>query len=108
MAILRVLFFKIKNINLEATWISREKNKEADFLTKVIGHDDWIVNSLTFKSITKNWGDITTDCFETSCHCKYSMKNDVLKYFAILVGKHLCRSFINLVYLAPKCIVHLS
>ena len=50
-------FFKIKNINLhKATWIRREKNKGADFLTKVIGHDDWIVNSPTFKSITKKMG----------------------------------------------------
>ena len=34
---------KVKNLNLEITWISRENNKDADFISKLIDYDDWIV-----------------------------------------------------------------
>ena len=37
---------KVKNLNLEITWISRENNKDADFISKLIDYDDW--DSLKF------------------------------------------------------------
>ena len=45
---------KVKNINLEITWISRENNKDADFISKSIDHDDCIVKNSTFNFLTKN------------------------------------------------------
>ena len=45
---------KVKNLDLEITWISRENNKNADFIIKSIEYDDWRVRNSTFKCITKS------------------------------------------------------
>ena len=39
----------VENLNLEITWISRENNKHADFISKSIDHDNWIVKNSTCK-----------------------------------------------------------
>ena len=47
---------KVKNINLEITWIIREINMDADLISKLIDYDDWIVKNSTFKFLTKKVG----------------------------------------------------
>ena len=38
---------RVKNLNLETTWISW------DFISKLIDYDEWIVKNSAFKFITK-------------------------------------------------------
>ena len=73
---------KVKNINLEITWISRENNKDADFISRSIDHDDWIVKNSTFKFLTKKWGTMTVDRFASYKNSKCSRFN----------SKYLCPS----------------
>ena len=47
---------KVKNLNLEITWISGENNNDANFISKLIDHDDWRVKNSPFKSMTKKCG----------------------------------------------------
>ena len=73
---------KAKNLHLEITWINRENNKGADFISKLIGHDDWIVKNSTFKFLTKMWRTMTVDRFASYKNSKCSRFN----------SKYLCPS----------------
>ena len=45
--------WKVKTLNLELTRISQENNKDAEFISKLIDCDEWIVKSSTFEFLTK-------------------------------------------------------
>lgn len=106
---------KTKNIDLKINWISRENNKEADCISKIIDHDDWVVNTFFFKFITNKWGKITIDRFASSKNTKSPRFN----------SKYLCPSteavnafsqdwseeknwLVPPIYLIPKCLNHFS
>ena len=63
---------KVKNLNLEITWISRENNEDADFISKLIDYDNWRVKNSTFKFLIKKWGTMTVDRFASYKNSKYS------------------------------------
>ena len=106
---------KVKNLNLEITWISRENNKGADFISKIIDYSDWIVKNPTFKFLTKKWGTMIVDRFASYKNSKRSRFN----------SKHLCPSteaenaisqdwlnqanwLVPPIYLLPKCLTHFA
>ena len=52
-------------IRLEMAWIPREKNQQADYLSRLVDHDDWMVNPHIFQWIDSVWGPDTIDRFAT-------------------------------------------
>ena len=104
---------KVKNLNVEITWISRENNKDAGFISKLLDYDDWIVKNSTFKFLTKKWATMNVNRFASYKNSKSSRFN----------SKYLCPStealnafsqdwsndvnwLAPLIYLLPKCLTH--
>ena len=52
-------------IRLEMAWIPREKNQQADYLSRLVDHDDWMLNPYIFQWIDSIWGPHTIDRFAT-------------------------------------------
>ena len=50
-------------IRLEMAWIPTEKNQQADYLSRLVDHDDWMVNPHIFQWIDSVWGPHTIDRF---------------------------------------------
>ena len=42
-------------IRLEMAWIPREKNQQPDYLSRLVDHDDWMVNPHIFQRIDSVW-----------------------------------------------------
>ena len=55
------------NIKLEPECIPRELNERADYLSRIIDYDDWMLNPVVFGDVDQLWGPHTidrfTDCF---------------------------------------------
>ena len=51
------------NIKLEVEWIPRSGNEKADFVSKIVDHDDWSLDPCLFQVINTSWGPHTVDCF---------------------------------------------
>jgi hypothetical protein len=49
------------NILLEVEWILRDKNFEADFLSKMFDYDDWGISQNIFNLFNEIWGPFTCD-----------------------------------------------
>ena len=49
------------NISLEPEWIPREENEVADYISRIIDHDDWGLGQAIFDAIDKLWGPHTVD-----------------------------------------------
>ncbi len=61
---LKIFAFAIRNqTNLDARWIPRESNTEADSLSKMFESDDWAVRPLFFRHFDRIWGPYTFDRF---------------------------------------------
>ena len=50
-------------IQLEPEWISRELNEKADYLSRIVDHDDWLLNPIIFHSVDKAWWPHAIDWF---------------------------------------------
>ena len=50
-------------IQLEPEWIPRELNEKADYLSRIVDLDDWLLNPIIFHSVDKAWGLHTVDRF---------------------------------------------
>ena len=55
------------HIHLEPEWIPREFNQRADYLSRIIDYDDWILNPDVFARIQQWWGLHSVDQF-ASCN----------------------------------------
>ena len=53
------------NIRLEPKWIPREQNHMADYISRIVDHDDWSLDSTMFKVLDDLWGPHTVDRFAT-------------------------------------------
>lgn len=51
------------HIRLEPEWIPREANEFADYLSKLVDYDDWMLNPTVFKELDSQWGPHTIDRF---------------------------------------------
>ena len=54
---------KDNNIDSDVEWISRTQNERADYLSKIVDYDDWIVKDCYFYAITSVWGPCLVACF---------------------------------------------
>ena len=50
-------------IRLEPEWVPRESNEKADFLSRIVDHDDWFLNPSGFAELDAAWGPHTVDRF---------------------------------------------
>ena len=50
-------------IRLEPEWVPRELNEKADFLSRIVDHDDWFLNPSVFAELDAAWGPHTVDRF---------------------------------------------
>jgi len=58
------------NIEIDVQWIPRLLNERADYLSKIVDYDDWIVKDCYFRAVTSLWGPCSVDCFASSLNCK--------------------------------------
>ena len=61
MAIFEICFQH--SIKLEVEWIPRAQNERADFVSRIVDHDDWSLDPCLFQVIDASWGPHTIDCF---------------------------------------------
>ena len=50
-------------LHLEPEWIPRDLNVRADFLSRIVDHDDWFLDPAIFARIDAMWGPHTVDRF---------------------------------------------
>ena len=53
-------------IKIEPEWIPREQNKLADYLSRLVEYDDWMLNPDVFCILDAKWGPHTVDRFANS------------------------------------------
>ena len=51
------------NIRLEPEWIPRELNQKADYLSRIVDYDDWMLNPVVASDINHLWGPHSLDRF---------------------------------------------
>ena len=58
-------FFEImcmaNQIRLEPEWIPRKENEQADFISKIIDYDDWMLDPIIFAELDRDWGPHDVD-----------------------------------------------
>ena len=52
-------------IKLAVQWIPRSENKKADFISRLIGVDDWHLTESFFATLEGGWGPHSVDCMAT-------------------------------------------
>ena len=57
------LLCRQRNIRLVPEWVPREQNQRADYYSKLVDADDWMLSPQVFKELDKVWGPHTMDCF---------------------------------------------
>ena len=50
-------------IRLEPEWIPRKENEQADFISKIIDYDDWMLDPVVFAELDCDWGPHDVDRF---------------------------------------------
>ena len=66
------------SISLEIEWISRDNNKRADQLSRIIDFDDWFINDFAFEYFDHIWGVHTVDRFANVFNKKMTRYNSLL------------------------------
>ena len=55
------------HIHLQPEWVPRELNEQADYLSRIVDFDDWMLNPQIFAQLDALWGPHTVDRF-ASCN----------------------------------------
>ena len=50
-------------ITLESAWIPRSENDRADYLSRIVDKDDWLINPSIFRWLDYMWGPHSIDRF---------------------------------------------
>ena len=51
---------------MEPEWVPREDNQVADYISRVVDYDDWMLNPVMFSELDTLWGPHTVDRFADS------------------------------------------
>jgi len=51
------------NVRLQVEWIPQEENDKADYICKIVDHDDWQLDANIFWQLDYLWGPQTVDQF---------------------------------------------
>ena len=52
-----------QSIRLDMEWISRSLDDKADYISRILGLDNWSINPQFFSWIDSMWGPHSVDCF---------------------------------------------
>ena len=63
------------HIRLDPEWIPREENEFADYLSKSVDCDDWMLNPEVFQELDARWGPHTVDRFADVYNCQLERFN---------------------------------
>ena len=74
----------IRGISIDMQWVPRDQNALADYISKMIDHEDWGVTDQFFQFIDSLWGPHTVDRFAS---LKTTNLVDSIHYFRILVQR---------------------
>ncbi|VDI59226.1 Hypothetical predicted protein [Mytilus galloprovincialis] len=58
-------FCEVQKINLTPNWIPRTENNDADYLSRVMDHDDWGIETSIYHYLCNLWDICTVDRFAT-------------------------------------------
>ena len=58
------------HIELDIQWIPRSLHEKADYLSRIIDHDDWEITPELFQFLEGKFGPHTVDCFADYKNCK--------------------------------------
>ena len=56
---------------VELEWVPREENKTADYISRMVDQDDWILKPAVFKVLDTRWGPHTIDRFADMHNHRY-------------------------------------
>lgn len=59
-----------KCISIDIQWVPRKQNATADYLSRLIDHEDWGVSEDFFQFMNELWGPYTADRFASSLNAK--------------------------------------
>ena len=62
-------------IRIEPEWIPREQNQLVDYCSRIIDHDDWMLNPAVFGWLESLWGPHTIDRFANSVNAQVARFN---------------------------------
>ena len=58
------------HIHIEPEWIPRERNELADYYSRMVDNDDWMLNPATFNWLNSFWGPYTVDRFASATNAQ--------------------------------------
>lgn len=68
-------FCSENKIFIEIVWIPTSDNSKADYISKMIDHEDWQTTSEFFEFVDHMWGTFTVDRFANNYNCKVQRFN---------------------------------
>jgi hypothetical protein len=66
-----------EGISIDIQWVPREQNSKADYISKMIDHEDWGFSDDFFAFIDKLWGSHSVDRFASSLNNKTEKFNSL-------------------------------
>ena len=66
---------KVNSVDLTVQWVPREAIFYADYLSKLVDHDDWCTTTFLFSFLDRIWGTFTVDRFADSSNTKVKRFN---------------------------------
>ena len=82
----------VHQIKLEPEWVPREDNQLADYWSKVIDHDDWMIHPDVFAQLDHMWGPYTVDRFSNGYNRQVNRFNS--RFFMNLTLRQLTLSHV--------------
>ena len=55
---------------IKPSWTPREQNEQADYLSRIVDYDDWMLNPVSFGALEHRWGPHTIDHFTNAGNCQ--------------------------------------
>ena len=103
------------NIQLHAEWIPRNENWNADFISKDVDRDDYMLNPEIFAAVDARWGPHSIDRFssfktcQVPCFCSRWL-NPLMEYLDAFTESWQSENnwLFPLPYLIPKVLKHLE
>ena len=112
---LTIFEFCAKNdTQIHTVWMPREQNTQADYLSRILDIDDWVISTEFFHFINEIWGPHSVDIFASSNNAKTKLFNSLYwnpGYLGVSLfnsdWSHDVNWFVPTVPLASRAINHL-
>ena len=61
------------SINIDMVWVPRTENEKADYLSRIVDHDDWGISDFIFQFVAALWGPHEVDWFASDHNYKLAV-----------------------------------